>query len=56
MAQKLNLFEPKLAFTEFGKQLVLPKSLENNAEMSSMFFFIFGIYKNVVNENDNKLI
>ena len=28
MAQKLNLFEPKLAFTEFGKQLVLPKKAD----------------------------
>jgi len=28
MAQKLNLFEPKLAFTEFGKQLVLLKKAD----------------------------
>ena len=34
----------------------LQKTLENNAKVLSMFFFILGIYKNVVNENHDKLI
>jgi len=56
VAQELNFFEPEITFTEFGIQLVLSEALENNARMLSMFFFIFGIDKNVVNENHDKII
>ena len=56
MAQELNPFEPEFTFSKLGIQLVLSETLENNAKMLSMFFFIFGVDKNVVNENHDKLI
>ena len=56
MAQKLDFLEPEITFTEFSIQLVLSETLENNAKVLSMLFFILVIYKNVVNENHDKLI
>jgi hypothetical protein len=56
MAQGLNPFEPEFTFAKLGIQLVLSETLENNAKMLSMFFFIFRIDKNIVNENHDKLI
>ena len=35
---------------------MLSKTLENDAKVLGMFFFILGIYKNVVNENHDKLV
>ena len=55
MAQELNFLEPKITFTELGIELVLSEELENNVEMLSMFFFILGIYKSVVNETTTNL-
>jgi len=35
---------------------MLSETLQNNAKMLCMFFFIYGIYKDVVDENHDKLI
>jgi hypothetical protein len=56
MAQELDLCEPEITFTEFGIQLVLPQVLKHNAKMLCMLLLILGIYKNVVDENHDKLI
>jgi len=56
VAQELDFLEPEITFTEFGVQLVLPQVLKHNAEMLCMLLFIFVIYKNVINENHDKLI
>ena len=43
MAQKLDLREPEITFTEFVIELVLLQALKHNAEMLYMLLFILGI-------------
>jgi hypothetical protein len=49
MSQKLNFRQPKNTLAEFGIELMVPKSLQNNSEMSHMLLFIFGVDQDVVN-------
>jgi hypothetical protein len=66
MSKKRNFFQPESTLGEFGiwvflrKEfgigLMVPKSLQNNAEMPHMLFFTLGIDQDVVNEYHNKLI
>ena len=56
MAQELDFLEPKITFAEFGIQLMFPQALKHNAEMLCALFFILRKYKNVIDENHDKLI
>jgi hypothetical protein len=49
MSQKLNFRQPKNTLAKFGIELMVPKSLQNNSEMSHMLLFIFGVDQDVVN-------
>jgi hypothetical protein len=56
MSKKRNFLQPESTLAEFGIELMVPKSLQNNVEMSRMLFFTLGIDQNVVNEDNDKLI
>jgi hypothetical protein len=43
MSKKRNFLQPESTLVEFGKELMVPKSLQNNAEISCMFFLTLRI-------------
>jgi hypothetical protein len=56
MSKKWNFLQPESTLAEFGIELMVPKSLQNNTEMSCMLFFALGIDQDVINEDNDKLI
>jgi hypothetical protein len=56
MSKKMNFLQPESTLAEFGIEFMVPKSLQNNAEMSCMLFFTLGIDQDVVNKDHDKLV
>jgi hypothetical protein len=56
MSKKKNFLQPESTLAEFGIELMVPKSLQNNVEMSRMLFFILGVDQDVINEDHDKLV
>jgi hypothetical protein len=56
MSKKRNLIQPESTLAEFGVELMVPKSLQNNMKMPLMLFFTIGIDQDVVNEDHDKLV
>jgi hypothetical protein len=56
VTQKFNGIQTKLAFGEFGVQVVVSQSLKNNMEMVRMIFRIFGINQNVINKDHYEFV
>jgi hypothetical protein len=56
MSKKGNFLQPESTIAEFGIELVVLKSLQNNSEMSHMLFFTLGIDQDVINEDHGKLV
>jgi hypothetical protein len=55
MSKKGYFLQPKSTLAEFGIELMVPKSLQNNSKMLCMLFFTLGIDQDVVNEFHDKL-
>jgi hypothetical protein len=56
MSKKRNFLQLECTLAEFGIELMVLKSLQNNMEMPRMLFFTLGIYQDVVNEDNNKFV
>jgi hypothetical protein len=56
MSKKENFLQLESTLAEFGVELIVPKSLQNNSEMLCMLFLTLGIDQDVVNEYHNKLV
>jgi hypothetical protein len=56
MSKKRNFLQPKRTLAEFGIELMVPKSLQKNTEMSRMLFFTLEIDQDVVNKGNDKLV
>jgi hypothetical protein len=56
ISQKGNFLQPESTLARFSIELIVPESLQNNSEMSSMLFFTLGIDQVVVNEYHDKLV
>jgi hypothetical protein len=56
MSKKRSFLQEESTLTEFGIELMVPKSLQNNAEMPCMLIFILGIDQDVVNKDNDKLV
>jgi hypothetical protein len=56
MSKKQNLLQPESTLAEFGIELMVPMSLQNNTEVSCMLFFILGIDQDVIIEHNDKLV
>jgi hypothetical protein len=56
MSKKRNFLQPEITLAEFDIELMVPKSLQNNAEMPCMLFFTLGIDEDVINEDHDKLV
>jgi Holliday junction resolvasome RuvABC ATP-dependent DNA helicase subunit len=56
MSKKQNFLQPKSTLAELGIELMVLKSLQNNAEMLRMLLFTLGVDQDVVNEYHDKLV
>jgi hypothetical protein len=56
MFKKRNFLQSENTLAEFGIELMISKSLQNNVEMSCMLIFTLGIDQDVVNEDHDKLV
>jgi hypothetical protein len=56
MSKKRRFLQPESAHAEFDIELMVSKSLQNNAEMLRMLFFTLEIDQDVINEDHDKLI
>jgi hypothetical protein len=56
MSKKGNFLQPESTLAEFGIELMVTKSLQNNSEMLRMLFFTLGIEQDVINEDHDKLV
>jgi hypothetical protein len=56
VTQKFNSIQPKLAFGEFGVQVVVSQSLKNNMKMFCMIFRIFRVDQDVINKDHYEFI
>jgi hypothetical protein len=56
MSKKENFLQLESTLAEFGIELIVPKSLQNNSEMLCMLFLTLGIDQDVINEYHNKLV
>jgi hypothetical protein len=56
MSKKKNFLKPESTLAEFGIELMVSKSLQNNSEMSRMLFFTLVIDQDVINEDHDKLV
>jgi hypothetical protein len=56
MSQELHSIQPKLAFAELGVQLVLSQTGQDDADILHMLFFILGVYQDIIDEHNYKLV
>jgi hypothetical protein len=56
MSKKQNFLQPESTLAEFGIELMVPKSLQNNTELPCMFFFTLVIDLDVINKHYDKLV
>jgi hypothetical protein len=56
MSKKRDFLQPESTLAEFGIELMVPKPLQNNVEMSRILFFTLGIDQDVINEDHDKLV
>jgi hypothetical protein len=56
MSKKREFLHPESTLAEFGIELMVPKSLQNNSDMSRMLFFTLGRDQDVITEDHNKPI
>jgi hypothetical protein len=56
MSKKRNFLRLESIVAQFGIELMVLKSLQNNSEMSCMPFFTLGIDQDVINEYYDKLV
>jgi hypothetical protein len=56
ISKKRNFLQPESTLAKFGIELMVLKSLQNNAEMPLMLFFTLGIDQDVIDEDNNKLV
>jgi hypothetical protein len=56
MTKKVNFLQSESTLAEFGIELMVTKSLQNNPKMLLMLFFIFRVDQDVVNKDHDKLI
>jgi hypothetical protein len=55
-SKKRNFLQPESTIAEFGIELMVSKSLQNNLEMPRMLFFTLGIDQDAINKDHEKLI
>jgi hypothetical protein len=56
MSKKVNFLQPESTLAEFGIELMVPMSLQNNLEMRCMLLLSLGVDQDVVNEYHDKLV
>jgi dynactin complex subunit len=56
MPKKRNFLQSERTLAEFGIELMVTKSLQNNQKMLLMLFFTLRVDQNVINENHDKLV
>jgi hypothetical protein len=56
MSKKGNFLQPESTLPEFGIELMVTKSSQNNLKVLLMLCFILGVDQDVINENHDKLV
>jgi hypothetical protein len=56
MTQEFYGIKPEFTFREFGIQMVISQTLQNNMKLFSMIFKVFGIDQNIVDKNNDEFI
>jgi hypothetical protein len=56
MSKERNFLQSEITLAEFGIELMVLKSLQNNTEILHMLFFALGIDQDIVNEDNDKLV
>jgi hypothetical protein len=56
MSKKGNFLQPASTPAEFGIDLMVPKSLQDNTEMPRMLFFTLRLDQDVINKYHDKLV
>jgi hypothetical protein len=56
MCKKRYFLQLESTLAEFGIELMVPKSLQNNADVPRMLFFTLGIDQDVIDEDNDKLV
>jgi hypothetical protein len=56
MSKKRNFLQPESTLAEFRVELMVLKSLQNNADVPLMLFFTLRIDQYVINEDHDKLV
>jgi hypothetical protein len=56
MAQEFHTVQPEFTLGQLSIELMVSKTLENNAHVFSMIFLILGINKDVINRNHDELV
>jgi hypothetical protein len=56
VAQKFCTIQPEFTLGKLSIELMVSKTLENNAQVLSMIFLILGINKDVINKNHDELV
>jgi hypothetical protein len=54
--QKFCTIQPEFTLGKLSIELMVSKTLENNAQVLSMIFLILGINKDVINKNHDELV
>jgi hypothetical protein len=56
VTQKFHTIQLEFTFGEFSIKLVISQTLQNNSKVFCMLFFIFGLNKDIINEDHYELV
>jgi hypothetical protein len=56
VAQKIHTIQPKFTFGEISIKLMISQTLEDNSEMFGMLLLIFGIDKDIIDEDHYEFV
>jgi hypothetical protein len=54
--QEFHTFQPEFAFGELSLKLMISQTLNDNSEMFGMFFLIFGIDEDIIDEDHYEFV
>jgi hypothetical protein len=54
--QEFHTLQPEFAFRELSIKLMIPQTLKDNVERFGMFFLIFGIDEDIINEDHYEFV
>jgi hypothetical protein len=56
VSQEFHTIKPKFTLGKLGIELMISKTLKNNAEVFGMLFLVLGVNQNIINEHHYELV